>query len=568
MFNQTHFISKESEASLELLIQIWMRFIIAFSSLLAFFVIPFESHFPPRIAHMMLISYCLYSACFVFVQDMQPFRRLGSNRIIHWIDTVFYSILIVLTGGSGSIFFFFFFFPIIVSSFSWGLSEGLKVTVASSILFTIASLIAIAFSENYEKVEAILRPIFLIVFGFTIAYWGGDRIIFKRRLELLQIISSNWSPRFGINHAISVTLGRLAEFYQANRCFVVISHTNLSHKFVMYSSDRRKLNNPEEPKEITKTTANELLILPNSLALAYENPAALRLSAFDQYIAYDIYTNESTDSYLSECETISNLLDGESFISVPYRQKGITAGRIYLVAGDRPFNKSDVVFAMQVSDAISSVVENMQLVEDLVEDAGGYERHRISLDVHDTTIQPYIGLTLALAALSSEFKTETLVSERIGEIIKMANMTIQDLRSYKDTLREKSLMRGDFLISAINQQGDRLQRFYGIDVTVSGTVDPNLSGRLAEAIFQIVKEGLSNILRHTSAKRAYISIHTSNSHLTVKIGNDTDSAKPITVPFKPRSISERVASLKGETNVETNNEGYTVVHVAIPLIQD
>ena len=568
MFKHTKLISPESETSYEFLIQIWMRFVIAFSSLLVFLVDPFQSRFPPQIAHMMLISYCLYSACFVFVHDMQQFRRLGASRTVHWIDTIYYSFLVILTGGVDSIFFFFFFFPIIISSFSWGLAEGIKVTVASAGLFTLAGLISITSLGNFEVHEAVMRPIFLIVFGFVIAYWGGDRIVFKRRLELLQVISSNWSPRFGINHAISVTLGRLAEFYQANRCFVVISRTELSHKFVMYSADRRKLNSTEEPKEITKTTADELLSLPNYLAIAFENSAALTLMAFDKYIAYDIYTRETTDRYLTECETISNLLDGESYITVPYRQKGISAGRIFLVAGNRSFNQSDVAFTMQVADAMSSVVENMQMIEDLIEDAGGHERHRISLDVHDTTIQPYIGLTLALSALSREFNADTLLSGRIDEIINMANMTIQDLRSYKDTLREKSLMRGDFLVTAITHQADRLFRFYGIQVDVIGTVDPNLSGKIAEAAFQIVKEGLSNILRHTDAKKAFVSIQSSDTHLTLEIGNETENDTPSIELFKPKSIFERVSSLHGETIVKTNNDGYSVVRVIIPLIKE
>lgn len=568
MFKQTQLTNQASDTSSELLIQTWMRFIIAFSSLLVFFVDPFQSRFPHEIAHMMLISYCLYSACFVFVYDMQQFRKLGNSRIVHWIDTVYYSILVVLTGGTDSIFFFFFFFPIIVSSFSWGMSEGIKVTLVSAVLFTLAGYAGFVTSERFEIHEGIMRPIFLIVFGFVISYWGGDRIIFKRRLELLQVISSSWSPRFGINHAISVTLGRLAEFYQATRCFVVISHTDLSHKYVMYSTDRRKLDNTEEPKEITKTTANELLTLPNTLAIAFENSAALRLMALDRYIAYDIYTNETTDRYLTECETISNLLDGESYITVPYRQKGIATGRIFLLAGNRSFNQSDVAFTLQVADTMSGVVENMQLIEDLIEDAGGHERHRISLDVHDTTIQPYIGMTLALSALSREFENNPIVAKRLDEIIQMANMTIQDLRSYKDTLREKSLMRGDFLLSAIIHQGDRLQRFYGIKVEVLGTVDPNLSGRIAEAAFQIVKEGLSNVLRHTGAKNAFVTIKSSVKQLTLEIGNDTENIDAPVKLFRPKSICERVSSLNGETVVEADSHGYTVVRVTIPLIKE
>jgi signal transduction histidine kinase len=567
VLNKTPSPIQVSDESFDLIIQIWIRFIIAFSSLIVFFIAPIKSPLPGELTQMLLIYYCLYSACIVFVYDMRIFRELASHRVVHWIDVIYFACLITLTGGSDSIFFFFFFFPIIVASFSWGFAEGLKVTIATVIAYSITGLIIFAPSNSHVLGEIIMRPIYLVVFGLMFAYWGGGRITLGRKLKLLQEISTNWNPRFGIDHAIMVNLARLVEFYEASRAILVLEHADLSPKYVMHTSDPHKLNSPQPPREIAETTARELLMLPDSLALIYENPSANNLSSFSSYIAYDVNTMETSDRYFSECKILSTLLDDESFISVPYRQQGVTSGRMYLVAVNNAFSRTAVAFSKQVADAISSVVENMQLIEDLVSEAGGQERHRISLDVHDTTIQPYIGLTLALDALSREFVTDAKLTTRIVEIIDMANMTIQDLRSYKDTLREKSLMRGEFLISAIRNQVERLQRFYGIHVDVKGIVDPNLSGRVAEAAFQIVKEGLSNILRHTSAKKGFVSINSTETHLLLEIGNETDNTSPIK-RFKPQSIHERAFSLNGETLVEANSEGYIVVRVSIPLSKD
>ncbi len=558
----------ESEESFDLLIQIWVRFVIACTCLLVFFLDPINSGLPKELTHVLLISYCLYSACFVFVYDMQSFRKLAINRYAYWIDTLFFSALIALTGGVDSIFFFFLFFPIIVAAFSLGSLAAQKVTIVSVLIFTIVGLIFIPPGKHYDLGAAIMRPIVLIVFGYMIAHWGEGRIVLKRRLGLLQEIGTNWNPRFGVNHAIMINLFRLVEFFQGSRCIVVMERADHLQKFVMYTSDRRKLNGLEAPKEITETTAKELLSLPSSIAIAFENPATHSLRYFNRYIAYDIHTLEPSNSYINVCQTLSNLFDDESFISVPYRQQGVTSGRIYLVAGNREFSRSDVGFTEQVAEVMASVVENMQLIENLIAEAEGQERHRISLDVHDTTIQPYIGLTLALDALALEFKSNIPLTEKIGEIIMMANMTIQDLRSYKDTLREKSLMRGDVLISGVKNQVERLLRFYGIHVEVKGAVDPNLSGRLAEAAFQIIKEGLSNILRHTNAKKAFVSFHDTNTELILQIGNETDDNSPAHQHFKPKSIYERVFSLNGNTLVETDSEGYTVIRVTIPLIKD
>ncbi len=567
MNNKIRNVYRENVESFDLLIQVWIRFIIAFSSLLVYFVDPVDSGYPSEITHVLLISYCLYSACFVFFHDMDTFLELASGRVIHWFDVAFFSGLVALTGGADSLFFLFLFFPIIVSSFSMGFKEGQRVCLAAVTLFTLAGLIFIPPGKSYDLAEAIMRPICLIVFGYMIAYWGEGRIVLKRRLGLLQEIGTNWNPRFGVNHAMMMSLMRLAEFFRGNRCIVVIERTDNLPRYVMYTSDRRKSRASEEPKEIADTTAKELLVFPRMLALSYEN-SSYGYRNFNRHYAYDIETSESSNRFINVCETLSSLFDDESFISVPYRQQGIESGRLFLIGATREFTRSDIAFVHQVADVISTVIENMQLIENLVEEAERQERHRISLDVHDTTIQPYIGLTLALDALSREFNTDKLLTSRIDEIINMANLTIHDLRSYKDTLREKSLMRGDFLISAVKSQAERLLQFYGIRVEVSGTVESNLSGQIAEACFQIVKEGLSNILRHTNSKEAFVSFNSSERLLSLKMGNKTDETDMVLKPFKPKSICERVISLNGKTDIAIDIEGCTVISVTLPLALD
>ncbi len=554
-----------SEDLFDTLIQAWMRFVLACTALLVFLIDPVEAGSPSEFAHMLLISYCLYSACFLFVEELPLFRELSAHRTTHWIDTIFFTCLIAVTAGSDSIFYFFYYLPVLIASFSWGFREGLRVTLASAILFTLAGIVSISDQHPYDLGEAILRPVSLLVFGYMIAHLGKGRVILKRRLALLQDISTYWNPRFGVNHATMVNLGRLVDFYRGSRCILVKHCAESTQPYQMFVRDKNKPDASNSPQIITQATAHALLTLPDTLAVAYESPTAHHIQSFNKRLAYDTKTLESTEQFWNECEVLSNLFDNQSYISVPYQQQGITSGRIYLLVSRQMLDRTDVGFTKQVADALSAVVENIQLMEGLIEEAGGQERHRISLDVHDTTIQPYIALTMALDALSREYKSNTPLVARLSEIINMANMTVQDLRSYKDKLREKSLMRGDFLMTAINNKAARMLRFYNLHIDVIGAIDPNLSGTLAEAAYQIICEGFSNILRHTLAKIAFISIQTDDTHLRIEIGNETHAPASLK-SFKPKTIAERVLSLNGETLVETNVEGYTVVRVTIPII--
>ena len=126
-------------------------------------------------------------------------------------------------------------------------------------------------------------------------------------------------------------------------------------------------------------------------------------------------------------------------------------------------------------------------------------------------------------------------------------------------------MPGEFLVGAVRRQTERLGRFYGIEVEVKSDISPQLKGRIAAEAFQIISEALSNVLRHSSARHAFVSILCENANLLLEIGNETKDAARTLENFMPRSINERTQALGGTTFVESARDGYTVVHVTIPM---
>jgi signal transduction histidine kinase len=229
------------------------------------------------------------------------------------------------------------------------------------------------------------------------------------------------------------------------------------------------------------------------------------------------------------------------------------------------FNQSDIEFLAQASAAMATVVENMNLIDGLLSRASDDERRKISRDLHDTTIQPYIGLKLALEALQREAGADHRLGQRLSELTEMTAMTIRDLRGYAASLREAASMPGESLVEAIRRQAERLEQFYGVHVDIRAEISPRLDGRMAAEAFQIVSEGLSNILRHTTAKTARASIRCDESNLLLEIANEAPDGEGGAAGFTPRSINERTQALGGRMFVERGADGYTVVHVTIPL---
>lgn len=539
-----------------------MRCILAFAGLVIYnYYYRLESAKFVTLTFAVLISYYVWSA---LTLAWAVRHRKGAPPIYeHWVDIFLCAALFALTQGNARIFFFFFLFAILVASLSRGYREGLIATAASVILFVLVSL-SMTFSGRNIDIEiesALILPLYLLTIGYLMANWGGHEISKRRRLRLLQDTDTQWNPRFGVDNAINKNITRTMHFFSASSCVLVIKRPTSPPTFLTYSASHNAQNRYSLPTIINEDIASLLLNLPDTLSICW-NPAP----KFWRRIFSGEGTNKNVDASTAEkCRLMSNLLDNESFLSVPYAQRDGTEGRVFITPKDRPFSRHDLDFTEELVTTIARVVESIQLIDELMFKAAEHERYRISLDIHDTTIQPYIGLKLGLDALKRQAGDNNPVSKGINELIEMTDITIKDLRRYAKNLRDDRTPTGDSLVIAINEQAVRFKRFYGIEVAVECISEVHVNSRIAGAVLQILAEGLSNVLRHTQAKRVFISVRCEIQQLFLDIANELPNNMEAVSEFAPRSINARVQSLGGTVFVNHNSHGRTILQVCIPL---
>jgi len=201
-------------------------------------------------------------------------------------------------------------------------------------------------------------------------------------------------------------------------------------------------------------------------------------------------------------------------------------------------------------------------------DPGREDRLALSRDLHDAMIQPYVGLKIALEALHREaLAVDSVLAGRIAELVSMADLTLGDLRQYVAGIRGGPLPRGEFFLTALQRQSERLERYSGLKVSFDCPEFDRLEGALAAGLYQIISEALSNISRHTHAKRAQVELVCENRMLRLRVSNDRDADREAGVQaaaaFMPRSIDERARALGWEVRVE-QDDVKTVVQVLIP----
>jgi hypothetical protein len=385
--------------------------------------------------------------------------------------------------------------------------------------------------------------------------------LLRSRLALLKEINNPWNPRFGTDHVNAVNLDTLRKFYGASSCVLILRRRHSMGHYVMYTSTEGKPAKLGKPKDVSENAAEALLRLPETLGAYYHDEEGPWWVRYRGYSAFDFDLGAKTQAFGKECADWANLLETQAFVTVPFSHDG-TTGRLFLTTVHGWFTHADIEFLAQAADTMATVIENMYLIEELIAGAAESERLAMSRDLHDTTIQPYIGLKLALEGLYREADEKNPLAPHVADLIEMADSTIYDLRNYAATLKNNVPMAGEFLMDAITKQTERLRRFYGIDVGIKSEISSDLKGRVAAEAFHIVAEGLSNVLRHTSAKNAFVNVQCQDASLMLEIGND--SAGTVS-EFTPRSISERVKALGGDIRVEHRADHKTVVHVKVPL---
>jgi len=128
------------------------------------------------------------------------------------------------------------------------------------------------------------------------------------------------------------------------------------------------------------------------------------------------------------------------------------------------------------------------------------------------------------------------------------------------------------LLSAITWYVDGLQERSGIETSldVQPREFPRLAPELETAIFRIVQEALTNVFRHSEARRAWITLTHREGKTLVAVRDDGRGIDERVAELQPDSVGIGIGGIKqrakefgGELRIANTNPG-TLVEVMIP----
>jgi len=218
-----------------------------------------------------------------------------------------------------------------------------------------------------------------------------------------------------------------------------------------------------------------------------------------------------------------------------------------------------------------SEAERLQLLRRLVT-AQEEERQRISRELHDQTGQQLSALLLGLKTLNnSAGNGSESLHKGLLQLQRLTERLVDDAHHLAWELRPVAL--DDLgLEMAISNYVDKWSERTSIPLDFHSSLDKRrLSPPVEIAVYRIVQEALTNILKHARANRVSVMLEYRNDELLVIVednGRGFQSEVPLTVNERGGlglvGIRERVALVSGKFNIESEPGSGATLVIRIP----
>ncbi len=200
------------------------------------------------------------------------------------------------------------------------------------------------------------------------------------------------------------------------------------------------------------------------------------------------------------------------------------------------------------------------------------ERKRIAAEMHDGFGQNLLVMkNRALLALEKSGLPEDVRGD-LNEISSTASDTLKAMREMSRNLRPYELDRFG-VTEALTSAAERVRNSSGIPIAIEiDRIDGLLSKEAEINVYRVVQECLNNIIKHSRASIAEVSVARSGNHLQIIVRDNgigfypssSDVEKNVSQGLGLDSISERVRIVGGTYGIESAPGEGTTITISVP----
>ena len=269
-----------------------------------------------------------------------------------------------------------------------------------------------------------------------------------------------------------------------------------------------------------------------------------------------------------------NGLDWQAGVYVPLSWESHVFGLlgVYLPAGVAGPSEAELAFYTALADQAAVAVSNARLTSQARQAATSLERNRLARELHDSVSQGLFSMTMHARAAQLSMAKAGLdqggpLGRSIAELAELTRGALAEMRALIFELRPAALAE-EGLVAALRKQAAALSAREQVVITVDGPEERlDLAAGVEEHLYRIASEALHNVVRHSGADGATVSVKAEAGGLRVEVrddgaGFDPGSEHPGHLGLL--TMVERAQTIGAELAVmSTPGEG-TTVSVSLP----
>ncbi len=265
----------------------------------------------------------------------------------------------------------------------------------------------------------------------------------------------------------------------------------------------------------------------------------------------------------------------QNMISTVLDFEGQPAGRLLLCNCTARFSRQDLRWLERIVRHLSMPLENLFLLRHLRSRAIETERGRISRDLHDSILQTMLGLGIQLDVLHRKLPQapEQVVGE-LSALHQAVRREEEELRKFVTDLRPVHVESAD-LVDLMQGFAERFRSEANIKLDlIADTKDLQAPDRVCRELFQIYREALNNIKKHSRATHVVVKLWQDEAKVCLAVDDNGQgfsfagrfsSDELDRLRLGPISIKERARGMGAALTIESSPGHGAKLVVEVPL---
>lgn len=236
---------------------------------------------------------------------------------------------------------------------------------------------------------------------------------------------------------------------------------------------------------------------------------------------------------------------------------------------------ADITERKHAEEQLKATSEQLRALSASVQSAREEESKRIAREIHDelggslTSLRWDLEEVGEVIAKAKAIEHVAVLGERIAAMMSLTEATLDTVRRISSELRPTALDELG-LVEAIEWQAGQFENRTGIAVQYDSSVEQiDLNNTQSTAVFRILQEALTNILRHAQATKVTILLKQEAGEFSLAIKDNgkgfTENVKSDAQSLGILGMRERAHLMGGEIKIESAEGRGTKIALHIPI---